>query len=446
MNTRGARAVGLLGLTALACARLGTPAGGPQDQRPPVVIQAEPAPRAIVADPSTRVRFRFSERISERPARGTLDDAVVVSPATGAVRVDHGRETLDVAVEGGFRPGLVYRVTVLPVIEDLFGNEMTDPFELVFSTGAELTENAIAGQVLDRINGEPVPDAVVLLHPTAPVPDTLVHLARSDDEGLFFFRYVPEGRYSMVAFQDRNRDLVTDPSEPNGRRGVLITPEDTLIVDVAVLEPDTSAAELLRVEVEDSTTLRLIFSDYLDPESEGRVSAGLVEPDGGAAPAVTRMLHPVAWDALRDSIAAAADSAAPADAPASRVPGPGQTVSVPGQERGGLPAGVPLPRRELIAVLAGPLEIDRTYEVTTTTVVNINGVLLGGGQASVMRRPAPIPAVDSTVVSDEEPGTGVLPPDTISLAPDTVTLPPDLPPPSPDTVVAPPDSVGTPRG
>ena len=193
----------------------------------------------------------------------------MVSPATGAVRVDHGSETLDVAIEGGFRPGLVYRVTVLPVIEDMFGNEMTDPFELVFSTGAELTENAIAGQVLDRINGEPVPDAMVLLHPTVPVPDTLVHLARSDDEGLFFFRYVPEGRYSMVAFQDRNRDLVTDPSEPRGRRGVLITPEDTLIIDVAVLEPDTSAAELLRAEVEDSTTLRLIFTDYLDPGREG---------------------------------------------------------------------------------------------------------------------------------------------------------------------------------
>ena len=443
---RAARAVGLLGLTALACARPGTPGGGPQDQRPPVVIQADPAPQAMVTDPSTRVRFRFSERISERPARGTLDDAVVVSPATGAVRVDHGSETLDVAIEGGFRPGLVYRVTVLPVIEDMFGNEMTDPFELVFSTGAELTENAIAGQVLDRINGEPVPDAMVLLHPTVPVPDTLVHLARSDDEGLFFFRYVPEGRYSMVAFQDRNRDLVTDPSEPRGRRGVLITPEDTLIIDVAVLEPDTSAAELLRAEVEDSTTLRLIFTDYLDPGREGRVSAGLVGPDGGAAPAVTRVLHPVAWDALRDSIAAAADSVAPADDPASRVPGPGQTVSVPGQERGGLPAGVPLPRRELIALLAGPLEVGRTYEVTTTTVVNVNGVLLGGGKASVTRPPAPIPAVDSTAVTDEEPGTGVLPPDTMPLAPDTVIRLPDPPTPSLDTVTAPPDSVGTPRG
>ena len=120
-------AAALLGAAALSCARPGTPRGGPEDRRPPVVIEAEPAPRASVADPNTPIRFRFSERISERPARGVLDDAVLVSPMTGAVQVDHGSEELRVFVAGGLRSGLVYRVTVLPVIVDLFGNRMSEP-------------------------------------------------------------------------------------------------------------------------------------------------------------------------------------------------------------------------------------------------------------------------------------------------------------------------------
>jgi hypothetical protein len=377
LGRRAAAAAVLLAATlglATGCARPGNPRGGVPDRRAPAVLETDPAPAAVVTNPEARVRFRFDERISERPSRGTLDEAVLVSPATGAVRVDHGSDWLSVQVEGGFAPGAVYRITLLPVITDLFGNTMRDPFDLVFSTGGTMVQNAMAGQALDRITGRPMPDLTVQLLPAAPQPDTVRYVSRTDDAGLFFFRYVPPSVYSLVAFQDRNRNRALDPREPFGQRQVLLT-TDTLFANLTVLEPDTSAATVVRAEAIDSTTLRVVFSDYLDPESVRQIGVTLTAPQGRPVPRVTEVLHPADHEARRDTAAARRAQA-------------GVPLEVPGQERGGLPAGLPLPRQEAVALLDAPLEVGVEYGVTAVGVTNINRLPLGRGEATVVRRAA----------------------------------------------------------
>ena len=379
--TNAVRAAALvIAAAGLGCARQGSPSGGPRDLLPPVVIATDPAPNSLVEDPGQVISFRFSERVSERPARGVLNDAVMVSPRVGPVRVEPGRELIEVTVDGGLQSGMVYRFTLLPVITDLFGNVMREPFELVLTTGGALIEDALAGQVLDRVTGRTVEGVEVALLPPSPVSDTIFHVSRSDAAGLFMFRYIPPGRYNLIAFQDRNRNLAPDPSEPFGRRAVLLNPSDTLLADVTILEPDTSAAQLVRADVADSTALRLVFSDYLDPESVSLVAVSLDAPEGEVAPQIEGVLHPTAWNARNDSVRAQAGG---------RVPRPGETVTVPGQERGGLPRGVPLPVQEVIVTLAEPLSVDVPYQLLVTGVVNINLIPFGRGEAAVLRSPPP---------------------------------------------------------
>lgn len=370
----------------LACARQGNPSGGPADTIPPVVVATDPAPKSMVEDLGIVVRFRFSERVSERPARGVMNDAVLVSPRAGPVYVEPGGELIEVSIDGGLSTGLVYRFTLLPVITDLFGNVMREPFELVLSTGAPLIEDALAGQVVDRVTGRAVQGVEVTLEPFSPMPDTVVYVSRSDAAGLFVFRYVPPGRYNLIAFEDRNRNLAPDPREPFGRRGVLLNENDTLLADVTILEPDTSAAQLVRAEVVDSSTLRLVFSDYLDPENVGTVVVSLGAPEGEAMSQVIQVLHPTVWEAQNDS--AGVGDAGPS-VPGGRVLHPGETVTVSGQERGGLPRGVPLPRQEVIVTLASPLSVAVPYQLLVTDVVNINLIPLGRGEATVMRSSSP---------------------------------------------------------
>jgi hypothetical protein len=406
----------VVGLEA-ACARPGNPRGGVPDRRPPAVIETDPAPAAVIADPDVVVRFQFDERVSERPARGTLEDAVLVSPETGPIRVDHGSDWISVRVEGGLVPGSVYRVTILPVLSDLFGNTMRDPFELVFSTGGPLIENALAGQALDRITGRPTPDLVVQLLPPAAQPDTVRYVSRTNEAGLYFFRFVPPGVYNMVAFLDRNRNRARDAREPWGQRVVRME-RDTLLANVTVLEPDSSAATVVRAEAVDSTTLRVTFSDYLDPEFVRQTALSLAAPEGRTAPRVIEVVHPVEYEARRDT--ARANRAAL-----------GAPLSAPGQERGGLPVGVPLPSMDLVFLLDAPLEVDVEYGVTAAGIVNINGIPLGRGETTVVRKappPRPTPAdpdADPDTIPGAPPdslGRPAPPPDSGAVRRDTVEL------------------------
>ena len=167
---------------AWGCARQGRPTGGPQDRIPPMVVSTWPDTFATVEPTRDPIVITFSERISERPTVGRLDDVVVVSPETGQARVKHTRSGLEISLAGGLRPGLVYRVRVLNTVKDMFNNPMEGPFELVFSTGGAYELNVLAGVVTDRITGEKVDQArkVILEEMLAHAPDSEVlrNLAR----------------------------------------------------------------------------------------------------------------------------------------------------------------------------------------------------------------------------------------------------------------------------
>jgi hypothetical protein len=428
-----------VGATAAACARQGAPPGGPQDRRPPVVVRVSPDTFATVEPGGEAIRIDFDERISERPAQGALAGAVRVSPRTGPVRVSHGRRGLEVTVGGGFRPGLVYRVRVEPVLNDMFGNRMRAPFEWVFSTGGEFQENAVGGLVWDRVTGEPVQDVQVLLRrgeAEDPGFDTVPpHVALTDSGGIFALRYLPEGSYTVTAFQDRNANDEPDAFEMQGTSGELaVASSDTVVTSFSIMIPDTTAPRVVRVETVDSATLRVTMDDPIAPEAPLRGTVPGIYREEGDAPAVVGVLHEREWTELRDSLAAARpDPAAAADTAAvPGVPVPAQPAdslevdTVPalpsllppeggppagagvGPQRTMLPDGTPVPSRSLVVRLSGPLEPGRPYTVRVQGVTNLVG-LVSEQQESVVTRPAPVAAPPADTASVD---TMAVPPDT----------------------------------
>ncbi|HSG06826.1 MAG TPA: Ig-like domain-containing protein [Longimicrobiales bacterium] len=295
-------AAGSTGLAG-ACARQGSPPGGPEDRRPPVVVTTSPEPFEVLTEPFRGpVRFRFDERVSERVSGGTLDDAVLVSPRTGAVRARHGRQDISVDIAGGFKPGLVYRVTLQPVIRDLFNNQMRDPFEFVFSTGGEFTASAVAGLVWDRTTGEGIRDLDVLAVAVNEEGDSTVYVARTDTGGVYVLRYLPPSRYTLVAFEDRNQNDVVDRMEVQGSRGLLLSGADTAIVPIGVLQPDTTPARLTRATPLDSLTLLLAFDDYIDPTISADQFGVSLTREEGESPGVEVAFHEYRYVEWRQTV------------------------------------------------------------------------------------------------------------------------------------------------
>lgn len=315
------------------CAQQEFPPGGPEDRRPPVIIETFPQPLGNLTELDAPVRFRFDERISERATSGDLASAIRVSPRTGALQVDKGARSLEIRPEGGFQPGLVYRVTVGASISDLFGNRMTDPFELVFTTGeAEPVPTTVAGEIWDRISGRSVNEATII----AVADDGVVHQALSDNQGIYALRYLPGGSFRITAFEDQDRDGEPDSTEVQGAITAELARGDTLLVDLPILAPDTSAARVTGADAVDSTIVSVTFDDFLDPDADAstfQVSLSLADSTAtGPVPAVERVLQEAAYaeyvetvtDSLArlDSIADALAEEEPADTVA-----PGDTAA-----------------------------------------------------------------------------------------------------------------------
>jgi len=311
-----------------ACARPGNPTGGPEDRRPPVVESVEPEPFSTIEPGDRTLRVRYNERISERPERGTLEDVVVVSPRTGEVEVSHDRMGIDIEVEGGFREGLVYRVTIAPSLRDMFDNPMAVPFEWVFSTGDSIRANAVVGQVWDATTGDPVDDATVYLRRLpgadgATPSDTFPYVARTDSVGIFALRYLPAGPAEIVAWQDVDNDAEVDFAEARVEQRLSLGATDTVtLANLPILPADTTRAVLEDAEVLDSLTIRVEFDDLIDPlmpideimvtlsPAADSTGAVLEAAEGATAPGVERLFHEAGFAEWADSLAAARDSAA----------------------------------------------------------------------------------------------------------------------------------------
>ena len=265
----------LLIISAAACAQPERPPGGPEDRVPPVVIETIPDTFALVEPGAREFFFRFNERISERPSAGQLNNAVVISPSVGAVRVRHGRDGIRIEAQEGLETGRLYRVTVLPVINDMFSNTLRDPFDLVLSTGEEFIPNVVAGMVEDRITGQAVPDARVTAR-FGEGDDTLTHWNFTGADGVFSMRYVPGAPFEVRAWQDRDRNAEVGEFEPQSAisGGEFARSPDTTFTILSLIEPDTTPARLASVTVEDSLTLNFEFDDYLEPQLPGVVFNG----------------------------------------------------------------------------------------------------------------------------------------------------------------------------
>lgn len=342
-------------LGAAACAHVEAPPGGPEDNEPPEVISIRPTPDSIVPGYTGPVVVSFNERISETG----IEDAVIVSPRTSPVAVDHGRREIRVSLREGWAPDVIYHVSIRPDVRDLFNNVIQEPIEIVFSTGPEIPETIVEGSVIDRLTGQPEAEVRVEAIRAA---DSLVYATATDREGWFQIGRIPEGEYQIRAFEDLNRNRELDGYERSDSGLVEIRSDVAVEVALRLLAPDSTAPVLASAESRPGA-IDLEFDDYLDPEQTiGPEQISVLGPSGMPVP-----IGRIAIGALPvpppDSIPDLPDAPAPAD-----------SVGVEDA----------LPAQRVVVELGEDVEMEAgaEYTITATGIRNLFG-LEGGGEATL---------------------------------------------------------------
>jgi Bacterial Ig-like domain len=310
---RQAPRLGLL-ILATACALAQEPPGGPPDFTPPVLLAVSPDSAAILPGFHDPVVFSFNEVINERSA-ADLSTLFVVSPRHEEIRVSWKRTRLEVRPKDGWRQGAVYRVVLLPGVQDLRNNRLRTGGEVVFSTGPPIPDTRVTANVVDWAAGRLAGHALLEAYPLPIEKDSTAYIAQADSGGDILLTRVPPGEYLLVGVIDDNGNRRRDRREAFDSTTIHVDS----VADQAfwAFVHDTVGPALHEVTRIDSITLRLAFSQSLHVGApDGDSVAVFLLPDSTPV-SVARLLAPAAYDtlakqetAVRDSLrAVAADSA-----------------------------------------------------------------------------------------------------------------------------------------
>jgi Big-like domain-containing protein len=268
------------------------------------VVQTTPDSGAVLQTPPHEAAIQFDEVIAERVAGtpNTIDGAVVLSPTVGPTRVSWKRTRLEVSPRGGFKPGRIYRLELLPVVTDLRTNRMHQGRLIVFSTGPEIPHARLTGAIVDWVAGHAAPRALV---EAVLLPDSLPYRTVTDSTGWFDMGAMPAGTYLIYGIMDTNGDKRRGPREAFDTSRVEVT--DSGVVELYAFVHDTIGPRVRQVETQDSMTVKVTFDRPIDPAFAFDTAhvALTTEEDSTTKLPVTGIFTERQLDSLR----AAADSA-----------------------------------------------------------------------------------------------------------------------------------------
>lgn len=374
-----ARGAAILCFALASCASEGFPPGGPVDEAPPVLVESDPADRAVNAAPDQAIRLRFDEPIGERGI-GDLASRILVNPDTPEFDIRLDGEEITLSPNAPMADGVTYMVTILPGLQDRDGNATTTARTILFSTGGErpITLSIVRATILQ----DSVPAALARYQLEA-LGDAFDYVMQADSQGRIEMEGVAYGAYEATAWIERVRPdgwQMTD--EPGARDTFEISAEERAheaTYRIAVV--DTTAPVIVTVETPESRSLAVTLDD--DLAADPAVTVGSVR----------------LWEAAPDL----ADAEIPLDslAPAELR---GRRIAISAVEPSG-PRGV-------VVVPAEPLRKDRIYRIELV-VQNRSGLPATPEGGRTFRPDYAGPAIwpsERVPLPEAEPASAVAPP------------------------------------
>lgn len=253
-DRRGARTLRtLLLLAALSlvasCAKQGYPTGGPKDTAPPQALGSKPANESRSFG-ATEFYIQFDEYVVLKDA----DNNVLVSPPM-VQKPEYSTKGKGVMVKlrDTLRTNTTYLFQFKEAIADFTEGNVLPSYEYVFSTGEGMDTLMLAGHVVRSRDGKPWGETLQVLafRPGDTVPALVT---RTDKGGNYAFHYIPEGRYRLVAVEDKNKNLVVDSTEAVAWDTAYHSAVDSI---------DSSRLAILHISAPDRRTQRVMKAEFV---------------------------------------------------------------------------------------------------------------------------------------------------------------------------------------
>jgi len=209
-------------LLCFACARMGTPDGGPYDETPPKVMSTTPKYGATNVKSAKKITIEFDEIVKIDNA---MDKVVISPPQIEQPEIAANGKKVTINLLDSLKPGMTYTIDFADAIVDNNEGNPYGDYAFTFSTGEQVDSFQVSGHVLDASNLEPIKGMLVGLYKVdslvAPTQqDSLLRttpferISRTDSRGHFVVKGLAPGQYRACALNDQNQNYLYDqPAE-----------------------------------------------------------------------------------------------------------------------------------------------------------------------------------------------------------------------------------------
>lgn len=230
-----------------SCANMGSPNGGPYDERPPKFVSSTPAPNQVNYK-GKKIEILFDELIQiDKPS----ENVIITPPQMEMPIVRSAGRKVVIELKDSLKENMTYTVDFGNSISDNNENNVYDNYSFAFSTGNAIDTLEVSGTLLNAENLEPMPGITIGLHSnledTAFVKEPFVRTSRTNDKGQFTIRNIAPGTYHIYALNDVNRDYKFDqPGEDIAFSDSLIIPSFELTTRQDTTWKDTITIDTIR--------------------------------------------------------------------------------------------------------------------------------------------------------------------------------------------------------
>jgi len=235
----------------IQCAKVGSPTGGPKDEKPPQVMESIPLNKEKNWS-SKEIEITFDEFIAVK----NLNDELIVSPPLTEKPVVRTRnKTLVIDLKEDLRDSTTYTLNFGNAIADNNEGNLLSDYEFVFSTGPVMDSLSLTGVALNAFTLRPEKEKVAVmlfdnLCDSAPYKDLPLYFTRTSPEGKFAINNIRPDTFRLFALKDVNNNLkfdVPDEMIAYSDSTIILSPERvqkvSFIKDSSLLKPKSKTAE-----------------------------------------------------------------------------------------------------------------------------------------------------------------------------------------------------------
>lgn len=197
------------------CAKIGNPTGGPKDNNPPRLVNAEPANYSTNFK-GQKVDIFFDEFIKQDDYYQKM---VISPPLKYRPQFLIRNRGLEINIQDTLQNNTTYTFNFKNSLADNNEGNILKNFEYVFSTGVTVDSFGLRGQVIDAFNLKPSKDPyTVMLYDnpddSLPYKRNPSYLDKTDEKGHFYIRNVKPQKYLLFVLKDANsNNLYDSPKE-----------------------------------------------------------------------------------------------------------------------------------------------------------------------------------------------------------------------------------------